>query len=118
MKKAATPSRAIDGLLVAVLLAWMLGTAGSLRVYDRVTPTRVSVVAIGRDGTRTPEDTPSPLARVDHGIWRTRSRVEQFARSEPGRRLVPPGGRLEWTIHHSENSLRFDRASTFETSPR
>jgi hypothetical protein len=105
----ATGSRALDVVLIAGGIVWLLATSGPLRVYYEVTPARIRVSRVHADGTRETIETPAPLRGVGDGLGRARHRLLEFRASPAGRALERPGTRLEWWIEYSKDSPRLDR---------
>jgi len=105
----ATGSRAIDRFVFLLLLAVFAVASYRVVVYDRVTPARVEVVAVTADGTRRDLPVPGPLAGIRSDADQTEGLVRSLSDSDAARRLVPPGGRVEWYVRYSYNSLEFDR---------
>lgn len=110
-----TRSRQLDRALFAAALVVM--TLAGLRnpVYYRVTPTRVSVVAITADGTSAQVATPPSLEGVSDGVEKTVAAILRFSRTREARRLTPHGGYLRWSVTYSVDSARFDRVRTVTT---
>ncbi len=92
------------------------GIDNGVDVYYQAKPARVSVVAVAPDGERAALVTPEALAGVLRGPWVAKREIRAFVGSEAVRDLIPPGARLEWTIHYSRNSPRMDRSRVFDPS--
>lgn len=110
-----TGSRALDRIFFVGMLALMVLSTPRILVYYQSTPTKVSVVAITADGKRSALETPESLQGVGRGIRSTERRIRSFAETPTVRTLTPPGGRLEWSLHYSINSARFDRVRIIST---
>jgi hypothetical protein len=91
------------------MLALMALATPRILVYYHGTRTKVSVVAITANGKRSDLETPESLRGVGRGIRSAERRIRRFAETPAARALTPPGGRLEWSLHYSINSVRFDR---------
>ena len=97
------------------MLALMVLATPRILVYYRVTPTKVSVVAITPDGKRIALEAPESLQGVGSGIRSAERRIRSFAKTPTAQALTPLGGRLEWSLHYSINSARFDRVRIIST---
>lgn len=104
-----TGSRKLDRILFAGFLGVMILASHRVLVYYHVTPTRVSVAAVAADGKRTALALPTSLKGVGRSIQNTEERICSFWKPPAARELTPPGGRLEWSVHYSIDSPRFDR---------
>lgn len=102
------------GVLVLLLVASSL----RLQVYAHVTVARVTAVAVAPTGARTPIPVPEGLRGVSSDVSGTAARVRRYARSTEARMLAPTGGRVEWYVRSSKDSLRFDRAERVATTGR
>jgi hypothetical protein len=113
-----TGSRELDRICFVGLLALMVIATPRILVYYRGMPTKVSVVAISADGARIALETPESLQGAGDGVRSAERRIHRFAETPTARALTPRGGRLEWSLHYSIDSGRFDRVRIVSTANR
>ena len=99
----ATGSRALDGVLFAGILTLMVFSVPRLLAYDRSPLARISVIAVAPNGERILMKTPTPLEGVRPGIQDAERRIRAFAATPAASQLVPPGGKLEWSVHYAKS---------------
>ena len=96
-----TGHRSRDLILFFGVLLLLLVSVPRLIVYDKGTPSEVTVVAVGGDGVRVPIETPEPFQGIQPGIFSTERLIRAFAETAAAKELSPSNGYLEWSVHYS-----------------
>ncbi|WP_435893020.1 hypothetical protein [Oceaniferula spumae] len=90
------------------MLIFLVRGLPQLEVYHTATPYKVTLRAITTDGTAELLELPDEL----RGVHRKKvilEKIQRFSQSEEANHLTPHGGKLEWTLRYSKDSLRYDQ---------
>lgn len=119
MKPAHTPtllgSTGRDVFVFVLILVLIIYTLPRLKVYYSATPCKVTLEKVTADGVATPMSLPEGLEGVDRRK-NILKKIQIFSGSSEAARITPPGGRLEWTLKYSKNSLRYDQEKKIITT--
>ena len=116
----ALKDRRLDLLAFAVILAFLVATCFTLRVYYRITVYEVDVVRIDPDGARVELPTPESIDELI--LWHLPPRsvlthletsIDRLQREGAWSADLARGSRFEWTVRYSFNSLALDQSQVF-----
>lgn len=97
-----------DGVVFTIMLVALALGLSSLRVYYTATPYIVTLTAVKANDEAETLDLPSGLDGA-HRKAVVLEKIRVFSESAEASDLTPPGGRLEWVLRYSKDSLQYDQ---------